>query len=133
MTERGKVFVNIITSVCWTKGWGTTGTTTMHPNISNGEDLKWLVDNGYLFHYHTKLSRSRGRYGQYGRTYYDADIYGLTKKGWSVAGKYIDASGEELRYQFPYYPTREDPTRKLEMDYKNIDLAIEIDDILKEN
>ena len=133
MTDKAKLFTRIITSICWTKGWGTTGTTQMHPKYDGEEDLKWLVDNGYLFHYHTQLSRSRGRYGQYGRRYYDADIYGLTKKGWSVAGKYVDAAGVELRYQFDHYPTRENPEgRKVNLNFRDMDIAIEIDDILAE-
>ena len=131
MTECGKVFVQIISGVCWTKGWGTTGVTS-HPYDEHKVHLNWLVDNGYLFHYRTKYSRLRGRYGQYGRRYHEVDTYGLTEKGWAIAGKYIDASGEELRYQFPYFPTREDPKRHIEMDWRDADLAIDIDDILKE-
>lgn len=113
MTERAKFFAGIISTICWTKGWGTTGTTQMFPNLnpSDGEHLQWLVDNRYLFHYHTQLSKSRGRYGQYGRRYYDADIYGLTKKGWAVAEQFVSAAekeipGYEIRYQFDHYPKR---------------------------
>ena len=111
MTEKAKLFAEIIHSICWTKGWGTTGTTQRHPKYDNENGLQWLVDNGYLFHYHTQLSKSRGRYGQYGRGYYDADIYGLTKKGWAVAEQFVSAAekeipGYEIRYQFDYYPKR---------------------------
>lgn len=131
MTERGKVFVQIISNVCWTKGWGTTGVTS-DPYDEHKVHLNWLVDNGYLFYCRVTRSRGRGRYGQYGRKYWEEDAYGLTKKGWSIAGKYIDASGEELRYQFPYYPTREDPNSRMKMDWRDENLSIDIDDILRE-
>lgn len=134
MTECGKVFVYIITSVCWTKGWGTTGITT-DPYKEHIVHLNWLVENGYLFHYRTTLSKGRGRYGQYGRRYYEADTYGLTKKGWAVAGNYIDASGTELQYQFPHYPTRENPEgfKSRRLSEIATDLAADFDEILAES
>ena len=134
MTECGKVFVYIITSVCWTKGWATTGITT-DPYKEHIVHLNWLVENGYLFHYRTTFSRGRGRYGQYGRSYYEADTYGLTKKGWEVAGNYIDAAGTELKYQFPHYPTRENPKGLESRSLSEIatDLAADFDEILAES
>lgn len=109
MTETGKLFAEIIYGICWTKGWGTTGTSRQFPDQSHGEELKWLVENGYLFHYqYTAENKKRNwRY-----RYSTADIYGLTKKGWSIAGKYIDAYVKEinpdrkLEYMYDWYPRR---------------------------
>ena len=137
MTERAKVFAYLISSVCWTKGWGTTGATS-DPYSEHLVHLNWLVDNGYLFHYRATKSRGRGRYGQYGRHYYEEDIYGLTKKGWAVAERYVRAAereipGYEIRYQFPHYPTRENPEGFKSRSISEIatDLASDFDEILK--
>ena len=108
MTSTGKVFAYIIQSVCWTKGWGTTGTTRMFPSINNGEELQWLVDNGYLFHYEIE-TYDKHRNWRY--KYSTADIYGLTRKGWAIAEKYVKAAEAEdpeykIGYQYEHYPRR---------------------------
>lgn len=108
MTECGKVFAKIISSVCWTKGWGTTGTTECFAEQENGAELEWLVSNGYLFHYQREKCDKKRNWRYRYRT---ADIYGLTKKGWAIAGKYVDAAkkeieGYEIAYQYESYPHR---------------------------
>lgn len=108
MTRKGKVFTQIIICACWTKGWGTTGTKQMFPDIEDGEELNWLVENGYLFHYqYMKHNKHRNWRYEWSTT----DIYGLTKKGWEVAGKFIDEYIREnpefkLEYQYDCYPKR---------------------------
>lgn len=108
MTETGKIFSNIIFEVCWIKGWGTTGTSRQFPNSRYGKELNWLVDNGYLFHYQRTVETTRGGCHY---CYNTADIYGITKKGWKIAGRYVDAylkehPDAELSYQFDWYPRR---------------------------
>lgn len=103
MTERAKIFVKIIESVCWTKGWGTNGSTECFPEHNGGVELKWLVDNGYLFHFEKEVEQKHRNWRYRYRT---QQRFGVTRKGWSVAGKYIDAAGIELQYQQPYYPQR---------------------------
>ena len=104
MTECGMVFVNIIKSVCWTKGWGTNGYTERYPSQEHKAELDWLVDNGYLFHFQKRGTHSRYRIANY----HISDMYGITAKGWSVAGKYVDSYGVELEYQQPFYPKRKE-------------------------
>lgn len=106
MTRRAEIFARIIASVCWTKGWGTTGTCRMYPEQENGEDLQWLVDNGWLFHYQYE-AYNKARNWRYARS--DADIYGLTKKGWSVAKQFVKVAEKEIEgyvidYQYDSYP-----------------------------
>lgn len=102
MTEHAKVFISVIKSVCWTNGWGTNGTTRMYPNFENGKELSWLVDNGYLFHFQKRETHSRYKVANNSMS----DRYGITSKGWNVAGRYIDCAGVELEYQQPYFPKR---------------------------
>lgn len=102
MTECAKIFVKIIESVCWTKGWGTNGFTERFPDHDHSAELAWLVDNGYLFHFQKRGTHSRYRIANR----HVSDMYGITKKGWAVAGKYVDAAGIKLAYQQPYYPQR---------------------------
>ena len=103
MTQYGMVFVDIIKSVCWTKGWGTNGTTEMFPSSENSKELAWLVANGYLFHYE-RVECDKHRNWRY--RYRTAQRYGITSKGWAIAGKYIDCAGIELRYMYDRYPKR---------------------------
>lgn len=108
MTTTGKVFTEIVLWVCYNKGWGTTGTDRQFPNQEYGKELNWLVENGYLFHYqYTEENKRRNwRY-----RYSTADIYGVTKKGWQIAGKYVDAylkenPDQKLEYREDSYPRR---------------------------
>lgn len=48
-----------------------------------------------------------------------ADYYGITQKGWAIAGNYVDAATEEIEgyeidYQFDHYPRR--PNKKVGKD-----------------
>lgn len=108
LTERGKVFADIIKDICWTKGWGTTGITKRFPDTKNGAELEWLVSNEYLFHFR-KEETNHNRNWRYKTCM--ADYYGITKKGWAIAGNYADAAtaeieGYEIDYQFDHYPHR---------------------------
>lgn len=110
MTDRGKAFAKVIRDVCWVKGWGTTGTARRFPGIDKEEAkaLYWLVENGFLFHY------EQDRYDKHRNWRYKhptADVYGVTKKGWSVAEMYVRAAEKEIpgyriNYQYDYYPHR---------------------------
>ena len=107
LTKCGKLFAFIIKDICWKKGWGTTGTSVQFPS-TDGPELEWLVSNGYLFHYQRDVI-NRHRNWRYRHSI--ENIYGLTKKGWAIAGKYVDAAKKEfkdfeLEYQYDYYPRR---------------------------
>ena len=104
MSKCGEVFCDIIKVICWIKGWGTNGATERYPQYDGtAKELQWLVDNGYLF-YFTKR-RTHSKYKIANR--HLSQMYGITEKGWSVAGKYIDNYKINLEYQMPYYPRRE--------------------------
>ena len=100
MTDCANVFVKIIKSVCWIKGFGTTGVTEMYPSFEYKNELDWLVKNGYLFHFQKRNTHSRYRIANG----YMSDMYGITQKGWAVAGKYIDNAGIELNYMYDHLP-----------------------------
>ena len=103
MTATAKCFVSLVKGICWTKGWGTTGTTERFPalDIEESKSLEWLEENGYIFHY-VRDEYDKHRNWRYAHR--TAHRYGITKKGWGVAKKFILASGEELRYQYDSYP-----------------------------
>lgn len=108
MTKRAEIFSRIIESVCWTKGWGTTGTQRRFPDLCEEEKLAldWLVSNGYLFHFQREEINKR-RNWRYSKTI--ADRYGVTKKGWEVAPKFVKVAMEELpgfalQYRYDWYP-----------------------------
>lgn len=93
MTGKGKAFTKIASGVYERFGFGSTKTVTLYINcldiVDDGyskDDLDWLVKNGYIFHYQVERYNSK-RNWRY--RYHTDDIYGLTKKGWSVAHKYI--------------------------------------------
>lgn len=116
LTARGKVFADVIKDICWTKGWGTTGITKRFPDTKNKAELEWLVSNGYLFHF-CKEETNHNRNWRY-KTHM-ADYYGITQKGWTIAGNYVDAAAEEIEgyeidYQFDHYPRR--PNKKVGKD-----------------
>lgn len=99
MTTRGYAFKEIAYHVNLFHGFGSTKTTEVYYSTLCPEcgckytkaDLDWLVDNGYLFHYVWNGKKgSKQDWGHYHNT--DHHIYGLTKKGWSVARKYLDAA-----------------------------------------
>ena len=96
MTTRGIAFKTIAHKVVVFHGFGSRKTVTEYPCCFHldgfGEDdVNWLIENGYIFHRTVERSRSRGRYGQYGRVYRTDDDFGITEKGWAVAHLYLES------------------------------------------
>lgn len=93
MTGKGKAFTQIASEIYERFGFGSTKTVTLYPNcldiVYDGYskyDLDWLIKNGYIFHYQVERCNPKRNWWY---RYHTDDIYGLTKKGWSVAHKYI--------------------------------------------
>lgn len=93
MTSKGKAFSHVATWIYEFHGFGSTKTCTEYHRaldiISDGytqSDLEWLVKNGYLFHYQVERCNPKRNWRYKYRT---DDIYGVTKKGWSVAHLYV--------------------------------------------
>jgi len=93
VTSKGKAFTAIVSWVHDFHGFGSTKTCTQYLRaldyVNDGYtkyDLEWLVKNGYLFHYQVERY-DRKRNWRY--KFRVDDIYGVTKKGWSVAHLYV--------------------------------------------
>ena len=98
MTTRGYAFKDIANTIVILYGYGSRKTTEVHECCLTPacgckytqEDLNWLVDNGYLFHYVWNGKRgSKQSWGGWHST--DHHEYGITRKGWAVAQRYLDA------------------------------------------
>lgn len=93
MTTKAQAFIRIASEVYERYGFGSTKTVTLYPRQLDiiydkftQYDLEWLIKNGYIFHYQVDRYNPKRNWRYRWRT---DDIYGLTKRGWSVAHKYI--------------------------------------------
>ena len=102
MTTRGYAFQDIANYIVTCYEFGSTKTKEVYYSCLTPrcgckytlDDLNWLVENGYLFHYVWlgKSNCSKQSWGAYHSTYHH--IYGITKKGWAVAHKYLETREE---------------------------------------
>jgi hypothetical protein len=98
MTTKGYAFKDIAYKITVFYGHGASKTTEVFYSCLNPEcgckytleDLNWLVENGYLFHRVWNGKRgSKQSWGGWNAT--DHHEYGITRKGWAVAHKYLEA------------------------------------------
>ncbi len=101
MTSKGRAFIRIASEVYEKFGFGSTKTVTLYPRALDyfhdgfsEYDLKWLIKSGYIFHYQVERYNPKRNWRYRVRV---DDIYGLTKKGWSVAHKYIKIETNTVR------------------------------------
>jgi hypothetical protein len=96
MTTRGYAFKDIAEYIVSMHGFGSRKTKEVSHSVLNPrcgfnytlEDVNWLVDNGYLFHYVWNGTKgSKQSWGGWNAR--DHHVYGLTKKGWEVAPLYL--------------------------------------------